>query len=202
MLLNSCRVFLECRISSNNSHPSIKSPPSNNCSPLMEIFKIIAPSPHPPSPISPSSLFFIPSLSSWSRIWSSKTDQWRCKLWKLIKESNLEHLKSPCSVYLMWHFFIYFCRNNKTKIFRARLPVSNIWNNRPLLMRRKEIIVPDYYSRKYGPTPNPIKRKKDSAINCNRNTATSFKICFPQFTSSVLQYLQFLIPVSAFSQFL
>ena len=48
------------------------------------------------------------------------------------------------------------------QIFRARLPVSNIWNNRflhiiafpriiaLLSMRKKETIAPGYYSRKYG----------------------------------------------------
>ena len=58
--------------------------------------------------------FFIPSLSRWSGVWSSKTDQWGFKLWrlgywhrKLIKEPNLEHLESLRSVYLilMWSFF-------------------------------------------------------------------------------------------------
>ena len=50
----------------------------------MEIFKIIAFSP----PLSPSSLSFIPSLSSWCRIKSSKTGQWRFKLSKLINYSR------------------------------------------------------------------------------------------------------------------
>ena len=79
---NICRNIFRYRIFSNNSRPS------NNRS--------------PPPPLSPSSLLFIPSLSSWSGIWSSKTDQWRFKLWKSIKEPNLEHLKNSCSVYLMW----------------------------------------------------------------------------------------------------
>ena len=38
----------------------------------------------------------------------------------------------------------------QNKIFRARLPVSNIWNNRPLFVREKEMIAPGYYFRKYG----------------------------------------------------
>ena len=50
----------------------------------MEIFKIIAFSP----PLSPSSLSFIPSVSSWCRIKSSKTGQWRFKLSKLINYSR------------------------------------------------------------------------------------------------------------------
>ena len=94
-------------ISSNNNRPSInrlpriipppfdgnieKSPPSNNCL---------------PSPLSPFSLSFIPSLSSWSGFWSSDTDQWWFKLWKLIMEPNLEHFKNPYSVYLMQYFFV------------------------------------------------------------------------------------------------
>ena len=88
------------RISSNNSRPSINRPS------LMEIFEIMTSlqqlPPPPPPTLSPSSLSFIPSLSSWREILSSKTNQWWFKLWKLIKEPNLEHLKSPCSVYLMW----------------------------------------------------------------------------------------------------
>ena len=63
-----------------------------------------------------SSLPFIlsRSLSSWSAMWFSKTDQWRFNQWKLIKELNLEHLKRPCSVYLMWLFFLLYWEN-KTK---------------------------------------------------------------------------------------
>ena len=37
-----------------------------------------------PPPLSPSSLPFISSLSSWNAMRFSKTDQWRFKLWKLI----------------------------------------------------------------------------------------------------------------------
>ena len=95
------------RISSNNSqrkHPFLlalrrrgrfaKLPPSNN-------------RPPPPSPpLSPSSVSqFIPSLSSWSGIWSSKTDQWRFKLiWNTLKA----HVQFWCD-----NFYIYW--DNKTK---------------------------------------------------------------------------------------
>ena len=41
---------------------------------------------------------------------------WQFKLWKLIKELNLEHLKRPRSVYLTWFFWF----NGKiNKIFRG-----------------------------------------------------------------------------------
>ena len=78
------------RISSNNSRtPSINRLP-----------QIIA-------PLSTSSVSqFIPSLSSWSGIWSSKTDQWRFKLiWNTLK----------AHVQFIWcdNFFIYW--DNKTK---------------------------------------------------------------------------------------
>ena len=46
-----------------------------------------------------------PPCPCWSAIRFSKTDQWRLELWKLIKELNLEYLKSPCSVYLTWLLF-------------------------------------------------------------------------------------------------
>ena len=69
-------------------------------------------------------------------MWSSKTDQWWFKLWKLIKDLKLEHLKSPCSVYLMWLFF--HLKGKEKKIFRAQLPVSNIWNNRNLFVQKKK----------------------------------------------------------------
>ena len=60
---------------------------------------------------------------------------------------------------------IIFWFNGKinNKIFRARLPVSNIWYNRlpriisPPFCAKKEIIAPGYYSRKYG---NSWKRKR------------------------------------------
>ena len=53
--------------------------------------------------LSPPSLPFIPSLSSWNTIRSSKIGQWRSKIWKLIKELK--------KVHVIW------------------LPESNIWNN-------------------------------------------------------------------------
>ena len=106
-------IVLKYRISPNNSRPSINRLP-----------QIIAPSPT----FSPSSLPFIPSLSGWSAMRFSKTDQRRFKLWKLIKELNSEHSKSSCSVYLTWLLFDLMGKQNK--IFRARLPVSNVWNNR------------------------------------------------------------------------
>ena len=74
----SIKTHLPYRISSNNSRPSINRPP------LTEMLIIIAPTP----PLSPSSLPFISSLSRWSAIRFSKTDQGRFKLWKLIKELN------------------------------------------------------------------------------------------------------------------
>ena len=61
-----------------------------------------------------------------------KTDQRRFKLWKFIKELNLEHLKSPCSVYLTRLFFDLI--EKKNKIFWEQLPVRNIWSNRPRLL--------------------------------------------------------------------
>ena len=80
-------------ISSNNSLPSINRLP-RIITPLWRKYlknnrlpRIIAPLPL----LSPSSLPFIPSLSGWSAMRFSKTDQWRFQLWKLIKELNLEH---------------------------------------------------------------------------------------------------------------
>ena len=102
---------------------------------------------HPHLP-SLSSRPFIPSLSSSSAVWSSITDQWRFKIW--IKELNLEHWKSPCSVCLMSLVFYLMAKKKKQK-FRARLPVSNIWNNGlPRIIAFPRIIVPGYYSKKYG----------------------------------------------------
>ena len=75
--------------------------------------------------------------------------------WKLIKKPNLEHLKSPCSVNLMWW-------DNKPKylghdfqwgIFEIipSLELSASLNNRLLSVRQKLILIaPGYYSRKYG----------------------------------------------------
>ena len=113
-------------------------------------------------PLSPSSLPFIRSLSSLSAMRFSKTNQWQFKQWKLIKELNLEHLKSLCYVqfFLIWLFFDLMVKYNK--IFRAWLPVSNIGNNNclpeiiafpqiiVLLLWEKEIIAPSFYSRKYS----------------------------------------------------
>ena len=48
-----------------------------------------------PPPLSPSFLPLIPSLSGRKALRSSKNDQWWKKLWKFIKELNLEQLKSP-----------------------------------------------------------------------------------------------------------
>ena len=60
------------RISSNNSHPSI------NCLP-----RIIAPC---------TPLFLLFPACQVEEESASKTDQWQSKLWKLIREPNLEHL--------------------------------------------------------------------------------------------------------------
>ena len=126
-------LFLAYRISSNNSLPS------NNQPPLMEIFKIIA----SPPPLLSSSLSFIPSVE-W---WSSKTDQCRFKLSKLIKQPNLEHLKSPFSVYLMWYFWFNGIIINK--IFRLRLLVSYILNNRlPQIICFPRTIAPFWYEKR------------------------------------------------------
>ena len=80
-------------ISSNNSLPSINRLP-RIITPLWRKYlknnrlpRIFAPLPV----LSPSSLPLIPSLSGWSAMRFSKTDQWRFQLWKLIKELNLEH---------------------------------------------------------------------------------------------------------------
>ena len=53
---------------------------------------------------------------------------------ELIKEPNLEHLKSECSVYLMW-FLIFFFNGTET--------MSNIRNNRlPQIIALPRIIAP------------------------------------------------------------
>jgi len=75
-------------ISLNNSRPSINHLPQiiaplwwkyywNNHLPWVS-------APPPPPTLSPSSFSFIPSLSRWRGIWSSKTYQWWFKLWKFI----------------------------------------------------------------------------------------------------------------------
>ena len=77
---------------------------------INRLSRIITPLPRLPSSL--SFIIHVTSLLSWSGFWSSKTDQWRFKLWRwgywhcnLTRETNLEHLKSPCLVYLMWSFF-------------------------------------------------------------------------------------------------
>ena len=66
-----------------------------------------------------------------------KTDQRRFKLWKFIKELNLEHLKSPCSVYLTRLFFDLI--EKKTKYFGNNFQWEIF-----------EVIALGYYSKKYG----------------------------------------------------
>ena len=105
-------------------------------------------SPFPaPLAILASSLPFFPSLSSFSATRFSKTDQWRSKLWKL-KELNLEHLKSPSSVYLTWLFFDLMANKTKYLGHDFHNPVSIIRNNRLLLIITFPRIT-GYYSRKY-----------------------------------------------------
>ena len=84
-------------ISSNNRHLSINHLPWIITSPWRKYLKINNPLP-----------WIIPPLPPLSFLLFSKADQWWFKLWcqgywhwKLINESNLEHLKSPCSVYLI-----------------------------------------------------------------------------------------------------
>ena len=132
-------ILVQCYcISSNNSRPSI-------------IASLEYPLP-PPRP-SRRLLFLIPTSSS--AMWSIKTDQWRIN-----QGTKSGTLKKPCSVYLMWLFLDLMGKWNK--IFRARRPVNNCWNNRlPRIIAfsrteslpfcgKKEIITPGYYSRKYG----------------------------------------------------
>ena len=94
------------RISSNNSCPSINRLPQI-IAPLwwkylkyLNLPSTIDPPPHPPS----HHLVFLlsPPCQVEGKFYPSKLHQWWFKLWKLIKEPNMEHLKSPCSVYLMW----------------------------------------------------------------------------------------------------
>ena len=56
--------------------------------------------------ISPSSLPFIPSRVKLKGNEIQQNWPWRFKLRKLIKELNLEHLKSPCSVYFDMIIFL------------------------------------------------------------------------------------------------
>ena len=100
------KMLVQCyRISSDNSRPSI------NCLP-----RIIAPCPAP-----------LAIFSSWSRQVELQCDPAKLISNELIRELNLEQ-KIPCSVYLMWLFLDLMGKWNK--IFRARLPVNNIGNNR------------------------------------------------------------------------
>ena len=92
---------LEYRISSNNSPPSINHPP-----PLSEIFKIIASLKYSPSSPSPLAIFFsFYSLPVKLRCNVIQHNNWSVTIQAMTKELNLEELKSPCSVYLMWLFF-------------------------------------------------------------------------------------------------
>ena len=92
-------------ISWNNS-PSLElSPPSNNRPPLMEMFKIIAsveksPPPHPSRHLL---LFYpLPVKLTWNLIQQNRSVTIQALKINHVKEPNLEHFKSPCSVYLMW----------------------------------------------------------------------------------------------------
>ena len=112
-------ILVQCYcISSNNSRPSI-----------------IASLEYPPPPPTPLAVF-----SSWSRQvevqCDIKTDQWRIN-----QGTKSGTLKKPCSVYLMWLFLDLMGKWNK--IFRARLPVNNCWNNRlPRIIAFSRIIAP------------------------------------------------------------
>ena len=89
--------------------------------------------PPPPRP-SRRLLFLIPTSSS--AMWSIKTDQWRIN-----QGTKSGTLTKPCSVYLMWLFSDLMGKWNK--IFRARLPVNNCWNNRlPRIIAFSRIIAP------------------------------------------------------------
>ena len=120
------KLLCQYRISSNNGHPSINCLPFNETSQNNHLPRIITPTPFA---IFSSFLFppcqgkidtydnkqaFINYFSNCLQLKSYKTDQWWLKLWhrgywnwKLIKETSLELLKSPCSVYLMWLFLIH-----------------------------------------------------------------------------------------------
>ena len=71
---------------------------SNNHPPVTDIFKWIQ---------------FNPSKCNGGS--GSIIDQWRFKLWKVIKELNWEHLNFLFSVYLMRLFFLFIYLGNKTK---------------------------------------------------------------------------------------
>ena len=103
----------------------------------------------PPLPLSPSSLPFIPPVKlkcnetqqNWSvTIQALKIDQGTKLgiLWKKLMFSQ-----EPISI-LTWSFFDLI--GKYSIILRARLPVSNILNNRLRPIMKKEIIAPGYYS--------------------------------------------------------
>ena len=139
-----CFDCKDYHISSNNSLPSI------NCLPLLGIFKLSPPSntgncPPPPYPFL-HLLFLL----------SSRTDQWWFKLWrkgywhwKLIKEPYLEHMKSPCSVYLMRNFFFFLKYLGQTSSERYNFEIIAFPRIiAPLWCEKK--IAPGYYLRKYS----------------------------------------------------
>ena len=116
-------ILVRCyRISSNNSRPSINRLPRIIALLWRKYLKWLYPSNNRPLPV-PLAIF-----SSWSRQVEVQCDPAKLISDELIKEINLQHLKSPCSVYLMWLFLDLMGKWNK--IFRVRLPVNNIWNNR------------------------------------------------------------------------
>ena len=84
-------LILKHRISLNNSLPSSKLPPLNNCPPLMEIFRIITP-PHPSR-----HLHFLLSPSCQVEVESdpAKLISDNSSSENYIKEPNLQHLKKP-----------------------------------------------------------------------------------------------------------
>ena len=92
---------------------------------------------------SPSSLSFIPSLSSWREIWSSKTISVIIQALKINQGTKFGTLKKPIIIQFIWcnNFFIQW--DNKTKYLRAWLPVSNIWNNCP-----PQIIAPFWWEKR------------------------------------------------------
>ena len=98
------------RISSNNSRPSINRLPRIVASLWWKYLKLSPPSNNHPSP-APFAIFssFYPFCVKLKRNEIHQNWPWRFKLWKLIKELNLEHLKSPCSLL----FFLFNGKINK-----------------------------------------------------------------------------------------